>query len=138
MKNNLLLACLVCALVGGVSAGPAAGQGRGERLQTWQRQAEAEAAEQRRGAALALAGGPGGSLPTPLGLLRDRDAGVRLAAVKSVQAVVSGVAPMTLYGPAERGLVLVPGGGGYGPSWGGKEYQRRVGEHARELRARLE
>jgi hypothetical protein len=110
----------------------------GKRFSEWQRQAGAGDPVARRQAARALAGFPRQALPTLLKLLRDRDAGVRLAALRSVRRVLSGTSILTLYGPSEAGVVLVPDSNQRrGPAWSGEVYQRVVGRHAAQLKRSL-
>jgi len=108
-----------------------------KQLDRWERQALAESPAARREAAQELARFPERALPTLIKLLQDQDAGVRLAAVKAVRAVVSGMAPLTEYGPAGPGLVLVPVSVQSRPAWTGEFYLKLVGRHARELKTRL-
>jgi hypothetical protein len=116
---------------------PAAGQAPGKQLAEWQRQASAESAAARREAAQALAKFPDRALPTLLKLLQDPDAGVRLAATQAVRTVVAGVEPLTVYGPEDPGLVLVPRSGTDDPAWTGGHYNKILSGHAEELKTRL-
>src|SRR4051794_20203958 len=68
-----------------VVATPTADEEARKQLDRWERQALAESPAARREAAQELARFPERSLPTLIKLLQDQDAGVRLAAVKSVR-----------------------------------------------------
>src|SRR5262249_57579066 len=93
----------------------------------WARQASSESPAERREAAETLGKLPRLALPLLVELLNDRDAGVRLAAARSVRAIV-----------AEPGLVLVPDSGrGGGPAWTGEAYKKLLGGHGDELRKPL-
>src|SRR5262249_21558754 len=92
----------------------------------------------RRAAARILANYPRRGMPTLLKLLGDRDGGVRLEALRSIEAVVSGISSLALYGADEPSMVLSPHSGlRRGPAWGGKGYKRIVGPFAEQLKKQL-
>lgn len=92
----------------------------------------------RRAAARILANYPRRGMPYLLMLLEDGDARVRLEALRSIEAVVSGISMVAVYGGDKPSMVLWPRGSREGDlAWSGKLYQSIVGPYPERVKRRL-
>jgi hypothetical protein len=77
-------------------------------------------------------------MPTLIKLLGDRDARVRLEALRSVEAVVTGISPEVLgVAAAPHRPLFRHDGLRRGPAWNGQPYQSLLGPHAGQLKKQL-
>jgi hypothetical protein len=121
-----------------LTQGPIFGKEPGRPFAEVEKEAGAKSPAVRRNAAHALVEFPKQALPVLIKLLQDKDAGVRRAAVRTVKMIVSESSPLTVYGPAESGLVLVPDDNRRrGPAWSGAGYLKAEKPHAKKLIAQL-
>jgi hypothetical protein len=104
-----------------LAPGPGIGKEPGRPFAELEKEAGAKSPTTRRNAAHALIQYPKKALPVLIKLLQDKDAGVRRAALRTVKMILCESSPLTTYGPAEPGLVLVPHRDQRGaPGWSGR------------------